>query len=258
MTQVVSRRLQPDLVLILPFTGPPGASELARSIKEDPETTDIPVLILVDSDSRDPDTSMVYPTEACASVARSDEDLLKTMRAVRKQRPRLLERERAHEHQHPRSNGKPSSTIEGDFADDTFPGVLEFLFTARKTGRIVVLEGAGRRPGYIYVEDGNVMHCELAPNQGVDAFDRMCFLAKGTFKFEPEFRAGTRTMRRNGKQILLDSARRRDERSRAIAIETPTPTPPPPPPPKASGRSPSRFGFGARRFRSGHRMRRAV
>lgn len=202
MTRVVSRRSQPDLVLLSPFTGPPGASELARIIKEDPETTEIPVMILVDTHSPDPDLSMVYPTEACASAAASDEDLVKTMRAVRNRRKRQ------------RVVPQPSSPLEGDLADDTFPGVLEFLFTTRRTGRIVVLNGS-RRPGHIYVEDGNVVHAELAPQRGVDAFRTLCFLRHGRFKFEPEFRAPQQTMTENGMEILLESARCRDELARA-------------------------------------------
>ena len=198
MTRVVSQRSQPDLVLLAPFTGPPGASELARSLKENPKTMDIPVMILVDSNSSDPDMSRLYPTEACASATASDEDLVKTMRAVRNRRRRE------------RVEPEPSSPLEGDFADDTFPGVLAFLFTARKTGRIVILNGS-RLPGHIYVEDGNVVHAEHARQSGVDAFDEMCFLTHGRFKFEPEFRSAQRTMSENGMQILLDSARRRDE-----------------------------------------------
>ncbi|GMR22492.1 MAG: hypothetical protein BMS9Abin37_0847 [Acidobacteriota bacterium] len=198
MTRVVSQRSQPDLVLLSPFTGPPGASELARSIKENPKTMDIPVMILVDSTYSDPDMSMVYPTEACASATASDEDIVKTMRAVRNRRRRE------------RIEPEPSSPLEGDLADDTFPGVLEFLFAARRTGRIVVLNG-NRRPGHIYVEDGDVVHAELARQSGIDAFDHMCFLTHGRFKFEPEFRSAHRTMSENGMEMLLESARRRDE-----------------------------------------------
>ena len=201
MTRVVSQRWQPDLVLLLPFTGPPGASELARSIKENPKTMDIPIMILVESDSSDPDMSMVYPTEACTSAATSDEDLVKIMRAVRNRRRRE------------RVDPEPTSPLEGDLADDTFPGVLEFLFTSRKTGRIVILNGS-RRPGHIYVEDGNVVHAELARQSGIDAFNQMCFLTHGRFKFEPEFRSAQRTMSENGMEILLESSRRHDELAR--------------------------------------------
>lgn len=201
MTRVVSQRAQPDLVLLSPSSGPPGASELARSIKEDPKTMDIPVMILVDSGASDPDISMVYPTEACTSADASDEDIVQTMRAVRNRRRRA------------RTEPEPSAPLEGDLADDTFPGVLEFLFTTRKTGRIVVMSGS-RRPGHIYVENGDVVHCEVVPHTGIEAFNRMCFLNHGRFKFEPEFRSAQRTMNENGMEILLDSARRRDELSR--------------------------------------------
>lgn len=201
MTRVVSQRSQPDLVVLSPLMGPPGPSEIARSIKEDPKTMDIPVMILVDSDSPDPDLSMVYPTEACASAGASDEDIVKTMRAVRSRRRRE------------RVEPEPTSPLEGDLADDTFPGVLEFLFTARRTGRIVILNGS-RSPGHIYVEDGNVVHAELARESGIAAFNRMCFLNHGRFKFEPEFRAPRETMAENGMEILLESARRRDESAR--------------------------------------------
>ena len=202
MTRVVSQRSRPDLILLSPLTGPPGASELARNIKEDPRTSDIPIMILVDSGG--PSLSRVYPTEACASIAASDEDLVQMMQAVRSRR-------RAE-----RREPEPSSPLEGDLADDTFPGVLEFLFATERTGRIVVLNGSGR-PGHIYVEQGNVVHAEIAQQRGLDAFRRMCFLTRGRFKFEPEFRAGERTMVENGMKMLLESARRHDELARDVA-----------------------------------------
>ena len=56
MTRVVTQRSRPDLVLLSPLTGPPGASELARSIKEDPKTSDIPTMIS--------STALVHPCPA--------------------------------------------------------------------------------------------------------------------------------------------------------------------------------------------------
>ena len=159
-------------------------------------------MILVDSDSPDPDMSLVYPTEACASSAASDDDIVNTMRAVRRHRRRE------------RHEPEPSSPLEGDFADDTFPGVLEFLFTTRRTGRIVVLN-VSRRPGHIYIEDGDVVHAELTTESGIDAFNTMCFLKRGRFKYQPGFRAPQHTMAENGMGILLESARCRDELARA-------------------------------------------
>src|SRR3989304_1603956 len=42
-----ARRRAPDLILLAPETGPPGPSEIARSIKEDSATRDIPVFQLM-------------------------------------------------------------------------------------------------------------------------------------------------------------------------------------------------------------------
>lgn len=201
MTPVVTQRARPDLVLLSPSLAPPRASELARSIKEDPKTRDVPVMILVHSEPNDPNLSRLYPTEACASAATSDDELVQTMRAVRNRRPR--------EPVEPR----PSSPLEGDLADDTFPGVLEFLFRTGRTGRLVVLNSS-RRPGHIYVEEGNIIHAELAEKRGVEAFRRMCFLRRGRFKFEPEFRPSEPTMCESGMEVLLESARRHDEAAR--------------------------------------------
>ena len=64
---------------------------------------------------------------------------------------------------------------------------------------------------------GNVVHAEIAQQRGLDAFRRMCFLTRGRFKFEPEFRAGERTMVENGMKMLLESARRHDELARDVA-----------------------------------------
>ena len=58
------------------------------------------------------------------------------------------------------------------------------------------------------------MHAELTRQIGIDAFDQMCFLTHGRFKFEPEFHSAQQTMSENGMEILLESARRRDELER--------------------------------------------
>ncbi|HSF16608.1 MAG TPA: DUF4388 domain-containing protein [Vicinamibacteria bacterium] len=205
MTRIVSQRSQPDLVLLTPLTGQPGSSQIARTLKEDPKTEHIPVMIVIAGDLLDPTRAPVYPTEACASDTASDDDLVSTMRALRSQR-------------RVRPEPEPSSPLEGDLAEDTFPGVLEFLFAARKTGRVLVLDG-GKWPGRIYLEDGNVTHAELMEQSGIEVFRRLCFLKRGRFKFEPEFRPAQRTMSENGMAILLESARTRDEQASTVGAK---------------------------------------
>lgn len=200
LANVVRGQLRPDLIVLPPSAGSSSASEMARRLKEDPKTRDIPVMMVVHADPGDPTLARVYPTEACEYDESTDEHLISTMRALC-----------AHRSQEPQQRApEPLSPLEGDLGEDTFTGVMEFLFTVRKTGRILVLNGS-RWSGRIYIEEGNVVHAEFAERRGVEAFRKMCFLTHGRFKFEPEFRTAERTMSENGMEILLECARCHDE-----------------------------------------------
>ena len=199
MTRSVVRRMQPALVLLSPHTNSPGPSEIARSIKEDPTTVDVPVLTLVLSERA---RAKAYPTEACATLDASDDELLRTMRLLAASSRRL------------RYEPKPMGPLEGHLDDDSLPDVLQFLFAARKTGRVTIQNGA-RRPGRIYIESGNVVHAEHADRYGLEAFKRLCYAAHGRFKFEPDERTPHRTMLEGGMELLLESARAKDDEDRA-------------------------------------------
>ena len=207
MTRAVVRRTQPALVLVSPHTNAPGPSEIARSIKEDPTTGDVPVLTLVASERG---RAKAYPTEACATVDASDDELLRTMRLLAASSRQL------------RYEPKPMGPLEGHLDDDSLPDVLQFLFAARKTGRVTIQNGA-RRPGRIYIESGNVVHAEHADRYGLEAFKRLCFATHGRFKFEPDERTPHRTMLEGGIELLLESARAKDHEDRAARIQPKTP-----------------------------------
>ena len=199
MTSSLVRRLQPDLVLVAPETATPGPSEIARSIKEDPTTSDVPVMLLVRSERA---RARAYPTEACAALDESDDELVGTMRLLAGRSRRRLRY----------GSPKPVGPLEGHL-DDSFPDILQFLFVTRKTGRVTVQNGA-RRPGKIYIEAGNVVHAEHADREGVEAFQRLCFSTHGRFKFEPDARTAHRTMLEGGIELLLECARVKDVRDR--------------------------------------------
>ncbi len=207
MTQSVVRRTQPALVLLSPHTNSPGPSEIARSIKEDPITGDVPVLILVSSERA---RAKAYPTEACATLDASDDELLRTMQLLAASSRRL------------RYEPKPMGPLEGHLDDDSLPDVLQFLFAARKTGRVTIQNGF-RRPGRIYIESGNVVHAEHADRYGLEAFKRLCFATHGRFKFEPDERTPHRTMLEGGIELLLESARAKDDEDRAARIQSKSP-----------------------------------
>lgn len=199
MTRSVVRRTQPALVLLWPHTNSPGPSEIARGIKEDPTTGDVPVLMLVPSERA---RTQVYPTEACATLEASDDEILRTMRLLAANTRRI------------RYAPKPMGPLEGRLDDDSLQDVLQFLFAARKTGRVTIQNGAWQ-PGKIYIEAGNVVHAEHADRYGLEAFRRLCFATHGRFKFEPDERTPHRTMLKGGMELLLESARAKDDEDRA-------------------------------------------
>lgn len=194
MTPAAVKRTQPALVVLTPHIHSPGPSEVARIIKEDPEVADVPVLMLVPDDHS---RITAYPTEACVTLDVSDDELLRTMRLLAKNTRKVT------------YEPKPSGPLEGELEDDTLPDVLQFIFATRKTGRVTIQNGS-RRPGRIYIEQGNVVHAEYDGQTGMEAFRTLCFAKKGRFKFEPDARTPHRTMHEGGIEMLLEAARKKD------------------------------------------------
>jgi CheY-like chemotaxis protein len=204
MLQSYARRSAPDLILLGPDTGPPGPSEIARSIKKDAATRNIPVLQITRSARNDDEDRYSYPTEALVSDDAPADEILRTLRVLTN----------GHRRVRPLPETPPDPTIrsraplEGDLESDTFPEVLQFLFAASKTGRITLRDGI--EIGMICIESGKVVHAEIGDLEGLAAFRRMCFAQQGWFRFEPGAPAPKRTMRGDGIALLLESARQKD------------------------------------------------
>jgi CheY-like chemotaxis protein len=199
LLQSAARKSSPDLILLSSVTGPPGPSEIARGIKEDPDTRSIPIIHVIDGRRYDELARFAYPTEAQVADDADDEQIVKTMRmlTVRSARVRFSGR-----------TSGPAVPLEGDLERDTFPEVLQFLFATGKTGRISVRDG--RREGAIFIDAGQVVHAELAEIVGLAAFRELCFTCQGHFRFEPSVSPPRRTMGHDGIGLLLESARQKD------------------------------------------------
>jgi hypothetical protein len=214
MLRSYARRSAPDLILLAPETGPPGPSEIARSLKEDAATRDIPVFQLMRAGRFENEGARhAYPTEALLADDAPADEILRTMRMLTTTRAPRVRHER-----------KAAAPLEGNLESDTFPEVLQFLFVTAKTGRITLHEGS--RDGMICLESGRVVHAQLGELEGLAAFRRMCFAQQGWFRFEPGAPAPQRTMRADGIALLLESARQKDlgdrEKSRPQAKKTPS------------------------------------
>jgi hypothetical protein len=204
------RRSAPDLIVLAPDTGAPGASEIARGIKEDSETRAIPILHLVERGRFNELSARAYPTEALLPDDAPDDELVKTMRVLAIRTPRV------------RYGSKTSAPLEGDLENDSFPEILQFLVVTAKTGRVTVNDarhrgqgGLTRTTGMICLEGGRVVHAEVSDLEGAPAFRRLCFTTRGYFRFEPGVAPPRRTMRADGITLLLESARQKDDADRA-------------------------------------------
>jgi hypothetical protein len=196
MLQSYARKSAPDLILLAPETGPPGPAEIARAIKKDAATRDIPVFQLTRPSRLGEDARYAYPTEALLADDAPADEILRIMRMLTSRAPRV------------RHEKKAAAPLEGDLESDAFPEVLQFLFVTAKTGRITLHEGS--RSGVICLDAGRVVHAELGDLEGLSAFRRMCFAQQGWFRFEPGTPGPRRTMRADGIALLLESARQKD------------------------------------------------
>ena len=188
--------LEPDLVLIAPQPSVERTSEIARTIKENPATSDIPVLLLTDSAQPEDFLSRAYPTEACLPATCTDDEWRSTVR--------LLMPHMSH-----RPQGRPPAALEGNLEEDVFPELFQYLCLTGKSGRMRIRSGGSR--GRIDLDNGNIVHVELDDRSGVEAFEQICFLSRGRFEFEANRSTPWTTMREKGIDLLFQAIYKKDE-----------------------------------------------
>lgn len=191
------RALLPEVVILSDQIGPPGASETARRIKEDPTTGAIPIIMLSSSVGEEDAASESYPVEACLALSSDEASLTNLIRLLARGTSRR-----------PRAYGASVGSLEGSLRGSPLSEILQFLFLTGKAGRVTVTEGD--RHGSIYFGAGTVLHADFEEARGTDAFFHACFLGRGEFRFEPGVKAPEPTMRESGVELLLEAARRLD------------------------------------------------
>ena len=193
--------LEPDVVLIAPQPSVERVSEIARAIKEDSATSDIPILLLTDNDQPEDFLSRAYPTEACLPVTCTDDEWRSTLRLLTRRASR-------------RARGSRPAALEGSLEEDVFAELFHYLCLARKNGRVTIRSGGSL--GRIDLDDGNVVHAELDEWTGVEAFEQICFLSRGRFEFKADSPAHATTMRKKGTDLLLQAIHKKDEMERSV------------------------------------------
>jgi TonB family protein len=192
-----ARVLKPALVLLSDQIGEPGTSETARRIKEDPATGHIPVVILAATNGAGVMLARTYPVDACLPIDIDGRKLARIVRLLADWSGRSK-----------RVRRRKTWPLEGTVGDGLLLDVLQFLFMSGRRGCVTVSHGGSA--GNVYFSGGKLLHAEFPGATGEDAFFEICFLERGSFKFQPDVVPPKVTMRKQGVELLLEACRRLD------------------------------------------------
>jgi hypothetical protein len=100
--------------------------------------------------------------------------------------------------------------LQGAIRQFSVPDVVQFLCGHGKTGKLALdFPGSG---GAIFFDAGAVVHAELGTREGEEAFFELMGRADGTFEFVPGERSVRKSVQNHTTTLLLEGARRSDER----------------------------------------------
>ena len=108
------------------------------------------------------------------------------------------------------SESDPHVELQGSIRQFSVPDVVQFLCGHSKTGKLALAYADSR--GSIFFEGGRVVHAELGPRDGEDAFFELMSRIEGSFEFVPGEKSLKKSVRQHTTILLLEGARRSDER----------------------------------------------
>jgi CheY-like chemotaxis protein len=93
--------------------------------------------------------------------------------------------------------------------------VIQMECLARSSSVVEVSDG--RQPGEIWIEEGRIVHAQLGPISGEEAFNHLLLLRGGHFYLKPYTTPPAHTIAGQWEFLLLEAARKRDELQAAEA-----------------------------------------
>ena len=103
-----------------------------------------------------------------------------------------------------------SVELQGAIREFSVPDVVQFLCGQGKTGRLAL--ALPEAAGSIFFDGGAVVHAELAAREGEEAFFELMSRREGSFEFVPGEGSAKKSIRNHTTILLLEGARRSDER----------------------------------------------
>jgi len=96
----------------------------------------------------------------------------------------------------------------GDLKDLKLPSLIQLNCMERNTAKLTIEHGL--KYGFIYFENGQVVHAEFDPDIGEEAVSRLIGLYSGKFKVESGIRAPVKSIKKHWNNLLLDSLHKVD------------------------------------------------
>lgn len=96
----------------------------------------------------------------------------------------------------------------GDLKDLKLPSLIQLNCMERNTAKLTIEHGS--KYGFIYFENGHVVHAEFDPDIGEEAVARLIGLYSGKFKVESGIRAPVKSIKKHWNNLLLDSLHKVD------------------------------------------------
>ena len=108
------------------------------------------------------------------------------------------------------SSAERNVELQGSIRQFSVPDVVQFLCGHSKTGKLGLSLPDSR--GAIFFDNGAVIHAELGSSAGEDAFFELMRRIEGSFEFAPGERTREKSIHQHTQILLLEGARRMDER----------------------------------------------
>ncbi len=200
---------KPDLVITNYHLPVFDGERLRAFIRNNPTTTHIPFVFIIDSDRSQDET---------LASASGDSLLVKPFRwqEVQERIVTLLDPDR------PKMPKPAGSGVEGSLNEVSLVDLLQIFGLNRRTGTLLLLHA--EQEGRVYLENGSVISTILGETNGEKALYRILRWEDGTFRYLPGEENVTRNITRSMDALLMEGMRQLDEWSSIYKLMPPPDT----------------------------------
>ena len=201
----------PDIILCATELREMGAFEIVPMLRNDPKTTNIPLMALGNSVEKGPLEAYRAGCDDYIDRRRNPADIATHVRAFL--------RSSRHGFRPTEMLSTADTSLSGNLAHLDLPGIIQMLDQGRQTGALHV--NAGETDAVMFFEGGEIHHAEcgkLIGEQAVIQIIKDCQQTGiGSYKLVAGTIANQRTVHRRATDLLLDAMREFDEAQRLPA-----------------------------------------